>query len=97
MTLKLILLKIKRDFPGVRISAAELFDHVWIFNLEVHHMARNMGVGSQVVAMLKEVGKPIALFPVSLDGRQKALERFYKRLGFKWEMNRKQLVWRNGV
>jgi tRNA(Met) C34 N-acetyltransferase TmcA len=40
------------------------------------------GVGSTVLQLLKGRGKKIVLYPLSDDGHQEDLERFYLRAGF---------------
>lgn len=80
--------------PALRISAFEFDENIWLFNLEVWEGFQNRGIGSEAIRQLQQCGKPIALVPMSLDGRLKDLERFYQRLGFVWVDKNKMMIWK---
>lgn len=71
----------------------------WGTHLEVKRLCvcpefRGRGVGSQVMRAIQAGGKKIVLFPVSDEGRQDELERFYRRLGFRPDFfDPENLVW----
>lgn len=81
-----LLQQIRSLYPTVKIWAFESSDRVELQQIEVPPAERGSGIGTQIMGMLKDyarsVGKPIVLRPEPERGKKKALERFYKRLGF---------------
>ena len=81
-----LLEKIKMLYPSVDIYAFETPNKIELANIKVPASQRGDGAGTKIVKMLQDyahsVGKPIVLRPEPEKGKKKALERFYKRLGF---------------
>ena len=57
-------------------------DHLEVKRLIVRAECQGQGIGSAILRQLKRRGKRIVLYPLSDDGRQMDLERFYMRAGF---------------
>lgn len=81
-----LLKKIELMYPSVDIYAFETPNKIELANIKVPDTQRGEGVGTKIVKMLQDyarsVGKPIVLRPSPEKGKKKALERFYKKLGF---------------
>ena len=68
--------------------------HLEIKRLLVMAECQGAGVGTKVLSKLKERGKKIVLFPVSDEGRQEDLEKFYRRNGFRPDFyDRETFLW----
>lgn len=81
--------------PGVRMCLVwDWGTHLELKRLKVEPEAQGQGIGSAMLRQLQARGKRIVLNPVSDEGRQQELERFYARAGFVVDFfDSEQLVW----
>lgn len=84
--LSTIVKNLKIKYPGLVLFAWETENKVELATLTVPKNMRGQGIGSSVIREIQEyarsIGKPISLHPEPDKGKKKALDDFYKNLGF---------------
>lgn len=84
--LDVLLRSLIQQYPGIRLEAWENDSRIELAALEVPQNLRGSGIGSNILASLKDyakkVNKPIVLRPHAEHGKKLALDRFYDKNNF---------------